>query len=85
MKTTIKLGDKVKDVVTGLEGIVISRIEYITGCEQCGVSPPAKDGKILDAAYIDHTRLQVIGEAIVLPVQAHAMPPGGPMFDAPRH
>lgn len=40
----IKLGDKVKDKISGLEGIVVSRIEYLNGCVQYGVMPKMKKG-----------------------------------------
>ena len=42
----IKLGHKVKDIITGYKGTVIGRAEYVTGCVQLCVVPPVdKDGK----------------------------------------
>ena len=80
MNIHIQLGDKVQDVVTGLEGIVTARIEYLTGCKQCGITPAAKDGKLLDTQYIDHSRLKVVGDRCVLPPAPDG---GGSMSDAP--
>jgi hypothetical protein len=59
MRTMIKLGAKVRDTVTGFEGIVISRTEYLNGCIAYGVKPPKdKDGKMIDAEWIDDGQLQ---------------------------
>lgn len=55
------LGDKVRDRVSGLEGIATARLEYLNGCTQYGVSGKVgKDGKIPDTMYIDHTQLELI-------------------------
>jgi hypothetical protein len=76
----INLGDRVKDVVTEFEGIVVSRIEYINGCVQFGVAPKATKGAMPDTQYIDHKRLKVIGKPVTFPKEDT----GGVMFDAPR-
>ncbi|CAN2532565.1 hypothetical+protein [Methylocapsa aurea] len=61
----IGLGDKVRDVVTHFEGIAVSRIEYLTGCVQFGVSPQVgADGKIGDTQYFDDARLETIGGGV---------------------
>ena len=54
----IKLGTKVKDSITGFEGIATSRVEYLIGCTQIGITPPVdKDGKVPDVVYLDEYRL----------------------------
>ena len=59
----IKLGSKVKDTVTNLEGIAVSRHIYLNGCHRYCVQPPLdKDGKVPDAHYIDEHQLEVIAE-----------------------
>lgn len=59
----IALGSKVKDKVTGLKGMVVSRHEYLNGCWRYGVQPTLdKDGKIPDAYYIDEMQLEVVEE-----------------------
>ena len=40
----ITLGNKVRDKVTGMEGIAVSRVEYLNGCVQYAVQPPYKKG-----------------------------------------
>lgn len=56
----ITLGSKVKDTVTGFTGIATSRVEYLTGCVQYGITPPAKDNKTSDTQYYDEDRIKVI-------------------------
>lgn len=41
----ISLGDKVKDRVSGFEGIATGRHEYIFGCLQYSVTPAVKEQK----------------------------------------
>lgn len=60
-----ELGQKVRDIITGLEGIVTSRTEYLTGCAHIGVQPQQlKDGKMVDPEWIDQTRLVFVDEGI---------------------
>jgi len=80
----IKLGKKVKDIVTGFEGIAVSRVEYLNGCVQYGIKPKAKKGCIVleDATYIDAQQLEVIGKGVTVETRstgADFMP------DAPTH
>ncbi len=56
----MKLGDKVHDHITGFEGVITARCEYITGCTQMCVQPPAKDGAFVDAKWFDDDRLSVV-------------------------
>jgi hypothetical protein len=59
------LGKKVKDKITGFEGIATSKHIYITGCNQYGVQPSIdKDGKIPDPKWFDEGRLEIIGPGI---------------------
>ena len=63
----IELGCKVKDSVTGLEGIVVGRTHYLNGCIQWGVRPPIdKDGKVVDAFWIDEAQLERTGDGIAV-------------------
>jgi hypothetical protein len=56
----IQLGDKVKDLLTGFEGIASSRTTFLHGIDQIGIQPPVdKDGKIPDPMSIDETSLEV--------------------------
>jgi len=58
----IKLGDKVKDKVSGISGIVVSRIEFLNGCIQFGVQPPydKKDQREISNWNIDEAQLDKI-------------------------
>ena len=82
-----QLGDKVKDVVTGYEGIVTSRTRYLNGCLSYGVrAQKLHDGKPIDAIWLDEEQLEEIhGAAIVLPGSpvavsggSHESPPSRP-------
>lgn len=61
MAKKIKLGDRVRCKTDGFEGVVTSIVEYINGCIQCGIRRVVdKDGKRVDAEYIDIEELEVI-------------------------
>ena len=60
-----KLGEKVKDKVTGIIGIITGRCEYLNGCIQYGVTPKAgKDSKYPDVSWIDEKQLESNGVGI---------------------
>ncbi|MBC8053766.1 MAG: hypothetical protein H7Y13_11945 [Sphingobacteriaceae bacterium] len=78
-----KLGEKAKDKVTGFEGIIIGRAEYLTGCDQYGLTPPAKDGKVEKNEWFDEGRIEIIGEGF--PASAvMGSKKGGPNRDTPN-
>jgi hypothetical protein len=62
---TIALGDKVRDSISGFDGIATGRFEYLSGCVRIEVTPDRldKDGKLIDYAVIDELRLVVISHA----------------------
>jgi len=41
----IELGDKVKDVITGYEGIAVARVQFINGCIQYTIAKVLKKGE----------------------------------------
>lgn len=61
----VELGDRVKDIVTGYEGVAISFMRCMTGCDQFAVQSGTvnADGKLSDAFWFDRHRLQVVGKA----------------------
>lgn len=79
----IKLGNKVRDKVTGFEGIATGRVEYLTGCTQIGITPPAKDGEVKATQYFDAERLEFIDTGIA-PAEVTGANAGGPNRDVPR-
>ncbi len=57
----VHLGDKVRDVISGLTGIICSRTEFIYGCVRVGVQPQElKDGKPIESSHFDEPQLEVL-------------------------
>lgn len=78
----IELGLKAKDKITGFEGVITGRAQYLTGCDQYVLVPGIKDGQLQKSEWFDEGRLEVIGEGIT--AEAVAGPKrGGPQRDAP--
>jgi hypothetical protein len=50
------IGRTVRDKVTGFSGIVVGRVEYLTGCNQLLVQPKVLDGKMVESAWLDEQR-----------------------------
>ena len=74
------LGKKVRDKVTGFEGIATSKVEFIGGCIQFCVKPKSKKDNMPDGAYIDIEQLEVIGKGPKITPR----PTGGNQVDLPR-
>lgn len=63
----IQLGDKVKDTVSGFEGIATGKIIWMNGCVRFAVQGKAKKGeKPDDVVWIDEPQLIVIKPISVL-------------------
>jgi hypothetical protein len=76
------LGQTVTDTITGYEGVVISRSQWLTGCNTYGVkSKKLKDGKPMDSVHFDEQQLVLVLEKEQ--VQLEAAVPGGPI-DPPQ-
>ena len=74
----VKLGDRVKDRITGFEGIAISLTRHLTGCDTVGVRPEKlHDGKTIDCHWFDINRLKVTKKSAFTPEQV-TKKPGGP-------
>jgi len=60
------LGEVLVDVVTGLQGVVMGRTQYITGCTHYGLLAQKldKDGKVRDWEWMDEKRLKRTGKKI---------------------
>jgi len=61
----IKLGDKVKDPITGFEGIAYSRISYLQGCDRIGIQAPMiqKEGEapiVPELYHVDEPQLELV-------------------------
>lgn len=56
-----KLGDKVRDKVTGFVGIVVSRTEYIGGNPRIGVQGLKLDGGVpVATVHMDEAQLSIV-------------------------
>lgn len=77
----VKLGDKVKDTVTGHTGIAVGITEYLNGCLRVGVqSKVKKDGVVPDTYYFDEPQLVVVKKKQVKKGPADT---GGPIPSKP--
>jgi len=66
IQVPIELGDKVRDVVTGFEGIVDCRLEWLNGCIRFQVQPQVlADGKPIEAHVFDQAQLVLLVPAKV--------------------
>ena len=59
----MKLGDTVKDSITGFEGIMIAETKWIDGCTRAGIQPTTlMDGLPIPERWFDVQRVKVIEE-----------------------
>jgi len=77
------LGKEAKDKITGFEGIIIGKINYLFGCAQYGIAPKSKDGKVNDTNWFDEGRVEIIGNGIA-PEEVKVEKNGGVNRDCPR-
>ena len=62
------LGDKVRDKITGFQGILVCRSQWLHNCNTYGIQPQEmKDGKPLDRHFFDEPQLEVVEEKVVEP------------------
>jgi hypothetical protein len=74
LKAMSLLGYRVKDKVTGFEGVAASICFDLYGCVQAAVTPAMKEpGKLEDSRWFDTSRLDVMSDAPVME------PPSFPM------
>ena len=79
-----ELGVKAKDKLTGFEGVIVGRAQYLTGCTQYCLTPPAKDGELRDSHWFDEARLVLLPEPVVEPKTVQGERNGGPQsYPAP--
>ncbi len=84
-----QLGDRVREPITGYEGIVVSVTQYLQGCERIGVLSQKldKDNKPQDWHHFDNVNLKILNRK-AFPVHEVEKPvsqrTGGPRPDAPQ-
>ena len=72
-----KQGETLRDKVTGFTGIVISRIDYISGCNRYQLQPKVEaDGKMPDNVYVDEPALERMDVLRIILDQPERQPPG---------
>lgn len=78
----INIGDRVKDKVTGFEGIVVAETNWLNGCTRCGVqSLTLKDGIPIDLVWFDRPQLELMTSRVVAP---GVRTTGGPLPSNPQ-
>lgn len=91
--SNIRLGDKVRDRISGMEGIVVGYSTWLFGCERVALQPKdIKDGRPVDLVHIDAAQCELIERDAVpgyKPATAAAAAdvrqrPAGPREDATR-
>jgi hypothetical protein len=76
-----KLGDKVKDRISGFKGIVTAEYKYLNGCNRVQVDPDylGKDGSVIEGRVFDVDQVQIIKPNVIA-----VMPPGGGPMPSPQ-
>lgn len=76
-------GDKVKDRVTGYEGIVIGVTHWLNGCIRIGIQGVGKMDELpKDAFWADSNQVEVLEAGVIKPGRLYTdEPPGGPALD----
>jgi hypothetical protein len=81
---TIKLGDKVRDTITGFKGIAIARSIWLTGCDRITIQPEGlnKEGKTFEQLTFDEGTVEVIKAKKHKRVNNEG---GGPQKELPKY
>lgn len=58
--TEIELGSKIKDKISGVEGIATSACFFLYGCTRIALQPVSTDGKHIEAFYVDEPQLELV-------------------------
>ena len=80
MSTRIALGDKVRDTLTGFEGIAVARANFLYGCERICIQPfGLHEGKIIEGQYVDEAGVELVEKGVILPAANQTQKrPAGP-------
>lgn len=84
--TMIKLGSKVRDTLTGFDGIAVSRTEWLYGCARIGIEPDKldKDGAPMKMEYFDEQRVETVKRQKPTVSKESSARSGGPQRDPAR-
>ena len=61
-KTDLVMGQEVREIASGQTGTITSRVVYLNGCVHFGVTTKSTDNKNPDVFYVDHKRLELVGD-----------------------
>jgi len=64
----LELGDLGRHVVTGFEGVVIAKVDYLQGCRQLCLQPRGlhkETGQPLESVYFDEPYVDPVERAVV--------------------
>ncbi len=68
MKFKFELGATVCDIITGFEGVVIRRTQWLNNCNTYGVQPrKLLEGKIQEAGNFDEPQLKLVVDNPAIP------------------
>lgn len=63
-----ELGDEVRDIISGIQGIVVGVTKYLYGCTRLIVqSKGAKDGTPCDNFWVDEPQVKIVKKGVVDP------------------
>jgi len=84
-ESTVKLGDSVRDKITGFEGVAVARVVHLYGCVRVHVQPrELKEGKPAESEWLDEEGLEVLQKGVVHSHNATIdRGPAGPGGDPP--
>lgn len=61
----IKLGHRVKDIVSGIEGTVTGKTKWLTGCDTVHIEPvPDVNGRKQDGITLDINRVEFVNSDV---------------------
>lgn len=81
MGTRIKLGQRVRDTLSGTEGTAVARTEWLYGCVRISIQPEGtKNGVPYDYFVVDEAQLDVIRKGLF----SKSKPSGGSRDDPGR-
>ena len=55
-----KLGDEVRDKITGLTGVLMNRFYHLSGCDRFAFEPAPLDNKLADPVHVAAERLELV-------------------------
>ena len=78
----IKLGTTARDTLSGFEGVLVARTEWLYGCVRVGLAGGVdKEGVPRDPFWFDEAQVEVVPKKKVEPVRAAT---GGPSREGGR-